>query len=256
MIAGCNGIAGLPPEVVGPRGRYLTGLVEPCEALPRKCLFIYLFENVRFSKSDSEERQSKTLRDIGIVGARKLLIEGREVKWQDLESGDVISVERITDASAWVKVGNRNDAKEFRYLSSDLTSAGKMVQNYWPNQQLFRRFGRAHPSTWSPGETSWILPLNQWHLCVKFEGTMRQIAFTSEDHFFRQAKSWANGLVNIVDENGQEVLLQDTVDTESMEQMPDSGEMLGKWSMPGNCAFWKEAALSRRIKRNRRKSIS
>jgi hypothetical protein len=36
-----KGIAGLPPEVVGPRGRYLTGLVEPCGALPRKCLFIY-----------------------------------------------------------------------------------------------------------------------------------------------------------------------------------------------------------------------
>jgi hypothetical protein len=30
----------LPPEVVGPRGRYLTGLVEPYGALPRKCLFI------------------------------------------------------------------------------------------------------------------------------------------------------------------------------------------------------------------------
>jgi hypothetical protein len=34
-----KGIAGLPPEVLGPRGRYLTGLVEPCGALPRKCLF-------------------------------------------------------------------------------------------------------------------------------------------------------------------------------------------------------------------------
>jgi hypothetical protein len=32
-----HGIAGLPPEVVGHRGRYLTGLVEPCGALPRKC---------------------------------------------------------------------------------------------------------------------------------------------------------------------------------------------------------------------------
>jgi hypothetical protein len=40
--AGCNGIAGLPPEVLGPRGRYLTGLAEPCGALPRKCLSIYL----------------------------------------------------------------------------------------------------------------------------------------------------------------------------------------------------------------------
>jgi hypothetical protein len=38
---GNKGIAGLPPEVVGPPGRYLTGLVEPCGALPRKCLFIY-----------------------------------------------------------------------------------------------------------------------------------------------------------------------------------------------------------------------
>jgi hypothetical protein len=35
-------IAGLPPEVLGPRGRYLTGLVEPGGALPRKCSFIYL----------------------------------------------------------------------------------------------------------------------------------------------------------------------------------------------------------------------
>jgi hypothetical protein len=35
-------IAGLPPEVVGPRGRYLTGLVEPCGALPRKCFFFFL----------------------------------------------------------------------------------------------------------------------------------------------------------------------------------------------------------------------
>jgi hypothetical protein len=40
-----NGIAGLSPEVVGPRGRYLTGLVEPCGALPRKCyLFIPISE--------------------------------------------------------------------------------------------------------------------------------------------------------------------------------------------------------------------
>jgi hypothetical protein len=38
---GNKGIAGLPPEVLGPHGRYLTGLVKPCGALPRKCLFIY-----------------------------------------------------------------------------------------------------------------------------------------------------------------------------------------------------------------------
>jgi hypothetical protein len=42
-LQGSKGIAGLSPEVLGPRGRYLTGLVEPCGALPRKCLFIYLF---------------------------------------------------------------------------------------------------------------------------------------------------------------------------------------------------------------------
>jgi hypothetical protein len=42
-----NGIAGLPPEVVGPRGRYLTGLVESCGALPRKCLFVCLFVCLR-----------------------------------------------------------------------------------------------------------------------------------------------------------------------------------------------------------------
>jgi hypothetical protein len=40
-LRGNKGTAGLSPEVVGPRGRYLTGLVEPCGALPRKCLFIY-----------------------------------------------------------------------------------------------------------------------------------------------------------------------------------------------------------------------
>jgi hypothetical protein len=44
---GNKGIAGLPPEVVGSRGRYLTGLVEPCGALPRKCLFIYLSQAVK-----------------------------------------------------------------------------------------------------------------------------------------------------------------------------------------------------------------
>jgi hypothetical protein len=46
-IAGFKGIAGLPPEVLGPRGRYLTGLMEPCGPLPRKCSFIYLFRNGR-----------------------------------------------------------------------------------------------------------------------------------------------------------------------------------------------------------------
>jgi hypothetical protein len=39
-LLGNKGIAGLPPEVLGPRGRYLTGPVEPCGALPRKCLLI------------------------------------------------------------------------------------------------------------------------------------------------------------------------------------------------------------------------
>jgi hypothetical protein len=40
--AGFKGIAGLSPESQAPRGAYLTELVEPCGALPRKCLFIYL----------------------------------------------------------------------------------------------------------------------------------------------------------------------------------------------------------------------
>jgi hypothetical protein len=31
------------PWGIAPRGVYLTELVEPCGALPRKCLFIYLF---------------------------------------------------------------------------------------------------------------------------------------------------------------------------------------------------------------------
>jgi hypothetical protein len=43
MITGFKGIVGLSPEVLGPRGRYLTGLLEPCGALPRKCLSIYSF---------------------------------------------------------------------------------------------------------------------------------------------------------------------------------------------------------------------
>jgi hypothetical protein len=171
-------------------------------------------ENVKVKKSDSEERQSWTPRNAGIVGARRFLIEGREITWQDFQPGDVISVERITDASIWIKVGNDNDAKEFKYLSSDLSSAGKMIQNHWPNQQLFRKFDRAPPSTWAPDETLWIFPTNQWHLWVKHNGLMRQIAFITEEQFFRQAENWANGLVNIVDENGQEVVLQDTIDTE------------------------------------------
>jgi hypothetical protein len=50
--AGCNGIAGLSPEVVGPRGRYLTGLVEPCGALPRKCSFTYPGPTPRPSNRD------------------------------------------------------------------------------------------------------------------------------------------------------------------------------------------------------------
>jgi hypothetical protein len=171
-------------------------------------------EKVRLRTSDSEERQSGTLRNQSIVGARRFLIEGREITWQDFRPGDIISVERITDSSIWVKVGNNDDAKEFKDLSSDPVSGGKMAQNYWPNQQLFRRFDRAPPASWTPDETLWILPANQWHLCVKFGGVMRQIAFNTEEQFFRQAENWANGLVNIVDENGHEVLLQDTVDTE------------------------------------------
>jgi hypothetical protein len=39
-LQGNKGIVGMSPEVVGPRGRYLTGLVEPCGACPR---LIYLF---------------------------------------------------------------------------------------------------------------------------------------------------------------------------------------------------------------------
>jgi hypothetical protein len=40
-LQGNKGIAELPPEVLGPRGRHLTGLVEPCGALPRKCYYYY-----------------------------------------------------------------------------------------------------------------------------------------------------------------------------------------------------------------------
>jgi hypothetical protein len=37
------GSQGCHQKVIAPRGVYLTELVEPCGALPRKCLFIYGF---------------------------------------------------------------------------------------------------------------------------------------------------------------------------------------------------------------------
>jgi hypothetical protein len=62
-------------------------------------------ENVQVSDSDTAERRTAILRGKGIVGTCRFLIEGREIRWQDFQTGDVISVERITDASIWVKVG-------------------------------------------------------------------------------------------------------------------------------------------------------
>jgi hypothetical protein len=40
---GTKGSQGCHQKVEAPRGVYLTELVEPCGALPRKCLFICLF---------------------------------------------------------------------------------------------------------------------------------------------------------------------------------------------------------------------
>jgi hypothetical protein len=46
---------------------------------------------------------------------------------------------------------------------------------------------------------------------MKFNGRQREIAFVSEGQFFRQAENWVNGTVNITDEDGNEVFLQDTL---------------------------------------------
>jgi hypothetical protein len=148
-------------------------------------------ENVRANSSDSPERRLATLRFLGIYGDVRLLIEGREINWSDIKTGDVILVERITDASIWVKEGNSSEAKEFKYSSKDPIASSRMIQGYWPNQSLFRRFERAPPSTWILGETLWILPEQQWHLCVKLGDTMRRIAFISEEQFYRQVENWA-----------------------------------------------------------------
>jgi hypothetical protein len=66
---------------------------------------------------------------------------------------------------------------------------------------------------------------------VKYDGVMRQIAFVTEEQFFKQAENWANGLVNVVDENGHEVLLQDTVDTECyfLERAPYARNISFRW---------------------------
>jgi hypothetical protein len=123
-------------------------------------------------------------------------------------------IERLTDASVWVKEGNSHDAREFKFLTSDIPATSRMIQSYWPNQTLFRRFERASPATWKTGETLWILPEQQWHLCVKFGDLMRRIAFVTEEQFYRQVEKWANGVVSLVDEKDNEVLLHDTIDTE------------------------------------------
>jgi hypothetical protein len=63
------------------------------------------FENVEIRDSDSEERQAAILRGYGIHGPRSIRIEEREVKWSDLQTGDIAFIERITDASVWVVDG-------------------------------------------------------------------------------------------------------------------------------------------------------
>jgi hypothetical protein len=169
-------------------------------------------ENVEVKDSDSEDKQAAMFRSFGIHGPRRLLIEDREISWSDLQTGDVVTVERITDASVWVI--DEKGTEEFKYLKSDSVSAGRMVQSHWPGFFLLRKFDRAPPASWVPNEQLWILKENQWHRWMTFRGQQREISFISEDQFFRQAEIWVNGTVNITDDEGNEVYLQDTVDTE------------------------------------------
>jgi hypothetical protein len=81
-VAGCNGIAWLPPEVVGLRDRYLTGLVEPCGALPRKCLFIYLFGAERAKKNNNNNNNTFTWSGpSGVLGCTGQRPVGSAAEW-------------------------------------------------------------------------------------------------------------------------------------------------------------------------------
>jgi hypothetical protein len=117
---------------------------------------------VEVGDSDTEARQISILKSINIFGATRILIEGREIKWTDMKEGDIITVERITDASVYVFSDKSQicaeDATELKYLQSDPMSAGKIAQHLWPGRTLLRKFERAPPSTWVTYESLWIQP--------------------------------------------------------------------------------------------------
>jgi hypothetical protein len=127
-----------------------------------------------------------------------------------MKEGDVVTVERITDAAIYVKAEKDKGPVELKYLQSDPASAGKIAQYLWPGKSLLRKFERAPPQSWNTYETLWIEPRDQWHRWMRFKEQKREIAFITEEQFLRQAESWANGLVSITDDRGNEVYLKDT----------------------------------------------
>jgi hypothetical protein len=165
---------------------------------------------VRVSDVDTKSRQASTLRNLNIHGAVRLSMEGREIKWADMREGDVVTVERITDAAVYAKTEKDKDAYELKYLQADPASAGKIAQFLWPGRSLLRKFERATPQSWTTYETLWIEPRDQRHRWMRFGGQKREIAFITEEQFFRHAENWVNGTVNITDGKGNEVLLNDT----------------------------------------------
>jgi hypothetical protein len=84
---------------------------------------------------------------------------------------------------------------------------------------------------------------------MKFEGRQREIAFTSEEIFFRQAENWVNGRVNIVDEDGNEVYLENTEDDRcyTLEKSAYGKTISFRWDGPlmnaeydgANARFWR-----------------
>jgi hypothetical protein len=65
-----------------------------------------------------------------------------------------------------------------------------------------------------PDESLWILKNNQWTRWMKYRGIQREIGFVSEEQFFKRVEGWVNGTVNMTDDEGNNVLLEDTIDTE------------------------------------------
>jgi hypothetical protein len=191
--------------------------------------------NMRTSSSDSEAKQNAIMKTLNIHGAFKLLIDGREIKWSDMKDKDTITVERITDASVYIFSDKSQicpeDATELKYLHSDPISAAKIVQQLWPGRTLLRKFEWAPRHTWTTYESLWIQPHDSWHRWMKFRGKQREIAFVSEEDFFRQAENWVNGRVNIVDDDGNEVYLADTEEDQcyTLEKSADGKTISFRW---------------------------